>query len=140
MIYIMRGLPGSGKTTWWRNNAPNAIVCSADDYHIVDGVYKYDPKKAGEAHNMCLLKYINSLMCDNDIVVDNTNTSLVELAPYVRIAEASSMEYTIVYIDCSLKEAIRRGTHNVPSNTILTMQRNLLTEIVPSYWNQIYRG
>lgn len=37
---------------------------------------------------------------------------------------------------CDVETAIKRNIHGVPENTILQMQKNLLTEIVPPYWNQ----
>lgn len=143
-VYIMRGLPGSGKSTWIkryleqrREGVAQAICCSADHYHMVDGKYCYDPKNAGLAHNKCLNDYLQQIGVNTkDIVIDNTNTTLVELAPYVRIAEALGVEYEIIYLHCYPGTAIRRNTHNVPANTILAMYRNLVNEIVPSYWKQ----
>jgi predicted kinase len=141
MIYILRGLPGSGKSTFAKT-MDNAFVVSADDYHVgSDGVYRFDPKRAGYAHNECLSLYITALTNGSNwattpVIVDNTNTTLVELAPYVRIAEALDLEYVIRYFVCPLEVAAKRQTHGVPLTTMLAMQRNLLTEIVPAHWKQ----
>lgn len=134
----MRGLPGCGKSTWAKNNCGTGVF-SADSYHVgEDGVYRFDPKRAGWAHNECFRQFTIAVFTETFRVlcVDNTNTTLAELAPYVRVAEAFGHEYTIMYLMCDVETAIKRNVHGVPANMILTMQRNLLTEIVPPYWRQ----
>lgn len=141
MIHIMRGLPGSGKTTFAKSLKTSPLIVSADDWHMVNGVYQYDPKQAGEAHVQCFKAFLKGVLYGTqNIVVDNTNTTLVELAPYVRVCEAYRCEYSIVYLLCPVEVAIKRNLHAVPVNTILAMNRNLLTEIVPAYWKQEVRG
>lgn len=137
-VVIMRGLPGSGKSSWIKQQLPDASVWSADNYHMVDGVYRYDPKKAGEAHAWCLKGFLDDLRADlkMPIVVDNTNTTAVEIAPYAAAAGAHKAEFKIVYLHCPLGLAVARGIHNVPVATMLKMQRNLLTEELPPYWPQ----
>lgn len=143
MIWILRSLPGGGKSYWTKNKIKElgedkVEVFSADDWHTFNGVYKFDPKRAGYAHNEFFRCY--TLYCQVEkaahAIVDNTNTTLMELAPYVRTAEAFGKDYEIIYIQCDLKTAIQRNIHNVPHNTILQMQHNLQNEIVPPYWKQ----
>ena len=61
-MYLLRGVPGSGKST--KSNAilsENDIdisniliksqhILSTDDFFIVDGKYKFDPRKIGQYH------------------------------------------------------------------------------------------
>lgn len=86
------------------------VVCSADDYHVCpDGTYAFNPKNAGAAHGLCLRKFISALLSGNDVdvVVDNTNTSTYELAPYMAMAAAYGVGATIYlrvleYANCIL--------------------------------------
>ncbi len=138
MIYILRGLPGAGKTRFTKT-MPDVDIFSADDYHTFGGIYKFDPKRAGYAHNECFKAYLARAIqgkVGRDIIVDNTNTTLMELSPYVRVAEATARDYKIMYFLCDVPTSIERNIHGVPANTILTMSKNLLTEIVPPFWNQ----
>ena len=136
-IYILRGIPGSGKSTWIKqeNRATDDEVCSADFYHTINGVYKFDPKRTGEAHNLCLSKFLQLLQTKRDhIYVDNTNTTAWEIAPYYRLAEVFLCNVQIITILCPVEVAIARNVHAVPGTTILTMHRNILMEQLPPHW------
>lgn len=144
-VYIMRGLPGSGKSTWAKDNLPHAVVCSADHFHTgSDGVYRFDPANAGNAHGECLKKFAILLetfrITGNgpDVVVDNTNTTAAELAPYVALSAAYGVEYEIVFIPCDFATACYRNTHRVPRATIWHMMQNLNTERLPVWWKQSF--
>lgn len=141
-VYIMRGLPGSGKTSWINRYLPgNTNVFSADFYHMTEeGVYQFDPKRASHAHNECLRSYDICLMLEMEhhallpVAVDNTNILAWELAPYVRLAEIRGFEYEILHFLCDPETSIKRNIHTVPATTILRMHQDLLREELPPWW------
>jgi ABC-type multidrug transport system ATPase subunit len=43
-LYVMRGLPGSGKTSWIKANINGASTASADHYFYTGGEYRFNGK------------------------------------------------------------------------------------------------
>lgn len=137
---IMRGIPGAGKSTWVAENRPNALVCSADHYHYnANRVYEFKPENIATAHNRCLMKFANAIEGGfggggMDIVVDNTNVRVWEIAPYYRLAEAFGYNVEIVHIHAEPTVAAQRTIHGVPPERVVEMARSF--EPVPARWNQ----
>ena len=146
-IVILRGISGSGKSTYAKKLESQVVKeggepyrVSADQYFLSGGGYAFDPAKLPEAHNSCLRRYMAGA---NDIyrelghidliIVDNTNTQLWEMAPYVAIAEAYNIPYEIVHVVCPVEVALERNAHNVPEDT-LRKQADRFEEPLP-WWN-----
>lgn len=144
-VFCMRGLPGSGKNTWIANKietdwqSVNVVVCSSDDYFVVDGVYCFDASLLGAAHKSCFQKFLLALSQPTDdkdsiVVVNNTNISLWEISPYLAVAQAMDYEFEVVEITCTVQCSILRNTHGVPSETIGAMSESMRREIIPPFW------
>jgi predicted kinase len=138
---IMRGLPGSGKSTLAQSLARHyggALIFNADVYHMVGGEYRYDPAKAGWAHSECLRVFTLSVSAGSEVViVDNTNVSGLQIAPYVRVAEAFGYEVSIIEMGCSILDSIERNIHGVPEKTICNMAMHL-SRGLPEGWDKRY--
>lgn len=140
-VVILSGISGSGKSTIAAALAANAengkaVICSADDFFMQDGTYKFDFTKRGAAHAACLRKFVALITeCENDIVVDNTNTSAVEIAPYVALAAAYGVECEIVTILIDPVVAAQRNTHGVPEAGCKRMDAALRSRQLPPFWN-----
>jgi hypothetical protein len=140
-VVILRGIPGSGKTMLAHRYARkhrDTVVCSADDlFYDETDVYAFDPARIGEAHGECFLSVLAALRHGTErIVVDNTNTTAVEIAPYVLAAQAYGYDHEVWTIPCDVDVAITRGVHGVPADRVRAMAAALDAEQMPPWWNR----
>jgi tRNA uridine 5-carbamoylmethylation protein Kti12 len=133
-LYLMQGIPGSGKSFQARILSPGDQIVSADAYPglYVDGVF--DSRLLGEAHAACFLGTALLMAAKRSVIVDNTNLIVSEVTPYVMMALGFGYDVQIVRVKCSLRKALRRQTHGVPEETMKAMFRRFEGFKVPSYW------
>jgi len=135
-VYIMIGLPGSGKSTYIKTNLNNPVVCSADHFFMTDGKYVFDPKKLGEAHQSCLRNFINSCISRvRTVVVDNTNTTIDQVSPYYSIAKAYGYKVILVKFNVTKEISFERNVHGVSMKAIEGMEFNLSRLKFPPFWD-----
>jgi hypothetical protein len=152
-IKIMRGPSGAGKSTYihnhWDEWGKKVKVVSADRFFInIDGDYVFDPKNLGTAHAWCLRNFANALSewvdysqdaeypDDTVLVVDNTNLSAVEVAPYYQLAVAYGIPVEIIDIYYDPDTYPNRNTHGVPVAKVKQMfdRGNRELRNFPPYW------
>ena len=90
-LFLVRGLPGSGKSTFAK--ALGGINIEADQYFMENGKYNFDGSKLKSAHNYCQSQ-TQAWMGSNGeqvnvdrIVVSNTFTQEWEMDYYYKLAE-----------------------------------------------------
>ena len=132
---IMIGVSGSGKSTWAKKCRAESIVVSADHYFTdQEGRYNFDPKKLGEAHGRCLREFVNTCQAGKDVLVDNTNTSVEEIAPYYAIAKAYGYEVEFVFIEFPWNHAAAENIHNVPNEVVKGQAKRIGGMMLPVRW------
>jgi len=137
-LIIMRGISGSGKTTYAHKNYPDAVFCSADDFYVdpLSGVYDFDPAKLGEAHLYSWRKAHEAMMSGAPLVViDNTHTQLWEMSPYIQMGAALGYDVLIVRMDTPVTVAATRNVHGVPEKAVRGMQ-DRFQKVLP-FWKEI---
>jgi predicted kinase len=139
-VIILAGISGAGKSYFTGKNYPVASVCSADYYFLnQDGEYIFDPSKLPAAHSQCLRKFVETVraITNETVVVDNTNTTVAEIAPYAALALAYGYELTIIILHTPTSVGAARNQHGVPLKTIQQQNDRLkrLKASLPPWWN-----
>jgi len=149
MVIILRGCSGSGKSTHAEaemHGQYNVSRVSADNAFIqYNGEYKFDVTKLGEAHASCLRGFVDKLTKTNSapedftVVVDNTNTTGTEVAPYAALALAYGHELKIITIVVDPVVAHARNVHEVPLKTVKDQYKRLQNSIgkFPPWWPEV---
>lgn len=136
-VVIMAGCSGSGKSSYIAKHFPSAYVVSADHFFMRDGEYEFNRSQLHQAHSQCQTNYLDALTSGVElIVVDNTNTRLKEMRPYIEPALELGYEVEIVVLLVNVRKAFKRNKHGVPLAVIEKMAArldNTLT-LLPPEW------
>ena len=118
VLYITRGLPGSGKSTFAQSL--DCPFVEADMYFDHNGEYKFDPTKLRDAHNWCRNKVRDWMMVNTPkITVSNTFTQNWEMETYYELAK--EFGYTVFSVIVENRHD-GTNTHNVPEQKIQKMK------------------
>ena len=130
-LFLIRGLPGSGKSTLGEklryNSRADSKPLAADDYfYDGDGVYQFDPSKLADAHLWCQEECEARLAAGlPSVIIANTFSCRWEIEPYLKLAKDFSYTVTVLDLyDNGLRdeELVVRNTHGVPLESIVTMR------------------
>lgn len=144
-VIVLMGISGAGKNHFIDNRMPKPnLVVSADDFFMKEGKYVFDPKLLSQAHANCFRRTVDFLKehreCDHDttLVVNNTNTSVSEIAPYMAAAGAYGGEGHIICLRIDPVIAAGRNTHGTPLETIVKMAERMEKTLkdLPPWWDK----
>ena len=129
ILYIVRGIPGSGKSTFAEQIVgAGFLVFEADKYFINqdNGKYEFDISKIKDAHKWCQ-NLVENCMKDSmvndqyyrEIAVSNTFTQEWEMEPYFELAKTYGYKVFSIVV-----ENRHGGTnqHGVPEDKLEQMK------------------
>ena len=122
ILYIVRGIPGSGKSTFAKTLVKKDYCHKEADMFFVnrEGNYKFEPSKIKDAHKWCQEEMDFLMRLEHSpVVVSNTFTQEWEMEPYFELAKKYGYKVFTVIV-----ENRHGGTneHNVPEDKIEQMK------------------
>jgi predicted ABC-type ATPase len=123
-LFIIRGLPGSGKSSLGEKIAPKRSF-SADDWFETSARAKnktysevFDPSDLAYAHQRCQER-VQAAMTRNfsDVAVCNTFSEQWEVEPYIKICRENGWDTFV--IECQNTFV---SVHNVPKESVEAMK------------------
>jgi predicted ABC-type ATPase len=119
LLYIVRGVPGSGKTTLAKQLTSN--VFEADHYfYDNDDNYNFIPSEIKEAHKECQ-QFVGFAMESGiqKIAVSNTFTQEWEMEPYFELAKKHGFKVFTIIVE---NRHGGKNQHGVPEDKIEQMK------------------
>lgn len=130
-LLLLRGLPGSGKSTL--SKTIGAITFEADMFFMEGNEYKFNPTKLKEAHAWCqnqvemTMKNSTKNFETSRIAVSNTFTQEWEMQPYYDLAKKYGYDVFSIIV-----ENRHGGTnvHNVPEDKLEIMKNRFEVKLI----------
>jgi predicted kinase len=131
-LILLRGLPGSGKTTLGSvilsTPGGSVDVISADDFFVNEkGEYLFDATKLKEAHNSCQVRCAEKMKLETfKIVVANTFTQEWEMLAYYEMAKRYGYRVHSVIVE---NRHSSLNVHGVPEDKVTQMKTRFETKL-----------
>lgn len=134
-LFLVRGAPGAGKSTFAKTLAMRPDVPGfsyphfENDMYIYNdgGEYEWTPERAREAARKCLHATEVAMKSENNrIVVSNTFNAEWQLEPYMNLAAKYGYRVTVLVVE---NRHGGKNIHNVDDEIVDSMKYRLLKSI-----------
>ena len=134
-LYLIRGVPGAGKSTFAKDFYLTLVLSygsdsirwfEADTYFFKTGTYIFDASKLKNAHEECQSNTRFALSDNKNTIVSNTSTTEKEVETYRKIAEECNANFVSLIIEN------RHGCaniHNVPEDKVQQMKQRFSVKL-----------
>lgn len=114
-LVVLRGLPGSGKSTRAQEYVARGFIHHENDHYMLDenGVYSWTPERMYAAIDSCMQAIEESLAAGHDVVVSNVLSKAAHVQNYVDLARrlgAAVEVHTVI--------GNYGNVHNVPEEVV----------------------
>lgn len=118
-LILLRGLPGSGKSTFAKYLMFNHAWFEADMWFAVYNNNTFDSSRLKIAHQWCKDQTDESLKNGYNVIVSNTFTQEWEMQDYFEIAKKYNAKVTVLVVE---NWHGNKSVHNVPEETMQKMR------------------
>ena len=118
-LILVRGVPGSGKSTFASKVFPGAFHVENDMFHVKDGKYRFDFNRQKDAVSWCMDMCETALRNGMDVVVSNTFTKRGYVMAYVKLAAKYGADVSVYRMTGSFE-----NRHSVPVTVFDNMKKN----------------
>lgn len=118
-LVIIRGAPGSGKSTYGATHFPKHTQVATDDFFMHDGQYLYVPAKIQQAHDWCFQRTRELLLNGDNVVVANTFIKTSDVDKYVTAFQEFATNIKVIRMTTMFE-----NTHGVPPDKVQVMLRS----------------
>ena len=116
-LIIVRGLPGSGKSTYAKDHFPNHLIYEPDHLFCdITGKYRFDAQLWNDAHEWVLKLVDFALARKEKVVVCDVFPTIKSLEEYQLLADTYDIELTVFNMTKS-----HGSIHHVPITIIKEM-------------------
>jgi hypothetical protein len=124
-MLIVRGLPGSGKSTYVHKNYPGLFLLETDMFNMTNGQYKWDRERSTKAIILIhdIVERVMKSTNDSDLAITGVFCKLSSINHYIYTALEHGYD---VYIKTLTTDF--GNIHNVPLDTMEMFRRNFVDE------------
>lgn len=147
-LYIMSGVPGSGKSTFANLYFPGAVYVSRDEirFNLVKENEEYFSRE-DEVYDTFINKIKKALNENKDVIADATHLNQYSRLKLIKLSgvDPEKTEIVVIFMRIPLKECIarnekRKGTRSyVPPSVIAKMFKNLRTPTFDECFGMFHR-
>jgi len=128
-LYLIRGVPGSGKSTFaWKLLRGRLVdrVFEADEYFVQNGVYQFDPTLLEQAHQQCKRNTWLALYEGMSVAVSNTSCAEWEVEGYQTIARGTEANFVSIIVE---NRHEGKNIHGCPDDKVEQMRRKFSVKL-----------
>lgn len=128
-LILIRGLPGSGKTTLacrLKKHLQSIKIPTthfeADSFFVDEDGYNFNPALLGQAHAWCQCQAMEALAKKQVVIVSNTFISEWEMSVYLSMAKV--LNYDVITVRC---DGEYDNIHSVPTEVLAGMKERMFS-------------
>lgn len=128
-LYLVRGCPGAGKSTFAQSLLDNRVVqraYEADDYFMQSGEYRFDFNLLEDAHYQCRRNTLLALYEGMSVAVSNTSCAEWEVETYATIARETEANFVSIILE---NRHDGKNIHGCPDAKVEQMKRKFSVKL-----------